>query len=172
MEAPIPAFISPEPDIDYATLDYEQQIQYTQRLKGRLLHRLTTVNPDGTLPTDKDAVELILKVADNMDKTTLSHRRNAVEESNGGSNADILKALATIMVQNGNANPLMSDGATTQRRQEVEIDVNDLGEFTHTEGEAHVGVVTETVEGFVRRMDVVAEEQRKLDEIALGLNEG
>lgn len=171
MELPIPAFISPEPDVDYATLEYDQQIQHTQRLKSRLLHRLATQNPDGSLPTDKDAVELILKVADSMDKTTLSNKRNNVDEANGNSNAEILRALAQMTFSNGNKNPMMSDGGgSTQRRPEAEIDPADLGEFSHTEGEAFTGVVAETVDNFTKRMTLIAEEQRREDEKALGLD--
>lgn len=170
MDKPVAVFIPVEPDVDYATMEYEQQIEYTQRIKARVLHKLATSSIDGTVPSDKDSVELLLKVADSMDRTTLTNKRNAVEEANGGSSADILKALTSLVVLNGNSNPLMSDGSATKRKQE-EIPIEELGDFVHKEGEGHIGVVNETVDAFAKRMEIVADEQRRADEIALGLDQ-
>ena len=170
MDTPVAAFIPVEPDIDYAALDYDQQIQHTQRIKSRILHKLTTSQIDGGVPTDKDSVELILKVADSMDKTTLSNKRNAVDEKNNDNNADILTALSKIVMNNGNSNPLMSD-KPGKRVDRTEVPIEELGDFNHKDGESHIGIVNETVEAFSKRMETIAAEQRRLDEVALGLDE-
>lgn len=170
MDKPVAHFIPVEPDIDYATLDYEQQIQHTQRVKARILHKLSTVAVDGTIPTDKDSVELILKVAESMDRTTLANKRNAVEEANGGTNAEILAALAHITTSNGNSNPLMSKTPIARTTEVEEISVESLGEFNHKEGEGYIGVINETVEAFSKRMEDVAAAERKQQEIELGLD--
>ncbi|ARV76875.1 hypothetical protein PHABIO_244 [Pseudomonas phage Phabio] len=169
MDKPVAVFIPVEPDIDYATLDYDQQIQHTQRIKARILHKLSTSQVDGGVPTDKDSVELLLKVADSMDRTTLTNKRNAVEEQNGGSNADILKALTLVAIQNGNSNPLMSKEPVVSRNTHEEIPIEALGEFTHNEGIGFIGVENETVDAFNKRMDPIAEAARRAEEEELGI---
>lgn len=169
MDKPVAVFIPLEPEIDYATLDYDQQIQYTQRIKSRVLHKLSTSQVDGGVPTDKDSVELLLKVADSMDRTTLTNKRNAVDENNGDVNAEILRTLSALALSNGNNNPLMSKTAVVDRSNEPEIPLEDLGEFTHNDGIAFVGVENETVEAFTKRMAPLADAARRAEEEELGI---
>lgn len=166
MEAPVAAYVNPEPDVDYATLDYEQQIQYTQRIKSKVLHKLATSSMDGSVPTDKDGVELLLKVADSMDRTTLSHKKNAIEETAGGNMKDILMSVALAAQELGNANPFMGKQGTGK-----EPDIEDqIPEFEHVEGVGEIGVISETVDQFNKRMDSVAEEQRRREAAELGID--
>lgn len=171
METPPVAFIPVEPDYDYATMDYEQQIAHTQRVKARVLHKLSSVSPDGGVPTDKDSVELLLKVADSMDRTTLNHRKNRIEETNGNNSADILTAIANIVIQHGNVNPLMSAEPVVNRTDIEELSSDALGNFHHNDGESHVGVISETVSSFTSRMDSIADELRRKELAELGLDE-
>lgn len=170
MDTPVAAFVPVEPDIDYTELDYEQQIQYTQRIKARVLHKLATSSIDGSVPSDKDGVELLLKVADSMDRTTQNSRRMKVDEQVSGSNADILRAIANLAVSNGNANPLMASGKGTGTTVEVpELNVEELGEFEHNAGIGFIGIVNETVSTFDKRMHPIAEALQKREEEALGI---
>lgn len=167
MEPEVKAFVDPNPPVDYATLDYDQQIQYTQRIKSQVLHKLATSSVDGTVPTDKDSVELLLKVADSMDRTTLANKKNAIEETNGGNMQDILMGMAATVQQLGNRNPFVGDAGTGK---EPEIAEGDIPNFDHVEGVGEVGVISETVDQFNKRMEVVAEEQRRREAAELGLD--
>jgi len=151
-------FVDPEqPDVDYAELDFDDQLKHTQRLKGRLLHKLTS-GPDG-LPTDKDGVELILKVADSMDKVTIAKKRLVVDEKKGDDALSILNAIALSVQKGGGEHPfLIKDGTPS-------TDVQDLGtlpetfERGHAAGEGEQGVIIEASDKFISRMDVVNKEQ-------------
>lgn len=169
MDKPVAVFIPLEPEIDYATLEYEQQIQYTQRIKARVLHKLSTSQVDGGVPTDKDSVELLLKVADSMDRTTLTNKRNAVDENNGDVNMEILKTLSALALSHGNANPSMSKIPVINREDEPEIPIEALGEFTHNDGIGFVGVENETVEAFTKRMAPLADAIQRAEEEELGI---
>lgn len=166
MDRPVAAYVNPEPDVDYATLDYDQQIQYTQRIKSKVLHKLATSSVDGSVPTDKDGVELLLKVADSMDRTTLSHKKNAIEENTGGNVKDILLGLAAVAQELGNTNPFVGKQGTGKEPAIEEL----IPEFDHVEGVGEIGVISETVDQFNKRMDSVAEEQRRREAAELGLD--
>lgn len=156
-----------EPDVDYAELDTDDQIKYTQRIKGRVLHKLVSGN-DG-LPTDKDSVELILKVADSMDKTTIAKKRLQVEEKQGDGAISILNAIA-LSITNGNGNNpfVLPEGAAPVANQ----DLGELPEFDgkHAKGEAEIGVIIDTSDKFINRMDVVNKEEMERRAAELGIS--
>ncbi|ABY63083.1 hypothetical protein ST201phi2-1p255 [Pseudomonas phage 201phi2-1] len=161
-------FVDPEqPDVDYAELDFDDQLKHTQRLKGRLLHKLTA-GPEG-LPTDKDGVELLLKVADSMDKVTIAKRRLVVDEKKGDDALSILNAIAQSVQQSGGAHPFL------KREPSEPTQSQDLGELPeafekgHAKGEGDQGVIIEASDKFISRMDVVNKEQLEQRSREMGL---
>lgn len=167
METPVAAYVDPNPSVDYATLDHEQKIQYTQRIKANVLHKLATSSIDGTVPTDKDSVELLLKVADSMDRTTLTDKKNSIEEANGGNMQDILMSIALTAQKLGNSNPFVGEPGTGK---EPEITDEQIPHYDHVQGVGEVGVISETVEQFNKRMEHIAEEERRAEAKSLGLD--
>lgn len=162
-------FIDPEvPEVDYAELEFDDQLKHTQRIKGRILHKLVHTNPDGSMPTDKDSVELMLKVADSMDKSSLGKKRLAVEEKSGNSALSILKGIATIVAERGNENMFARDTVSTPNQN---TDIGELPDFNeqHAMGEAEIGLVNETSDKFNERMDAVnkADQRRREEEMGL-----
>lgn len=160
------AFINPEePDVDYSALDFDQQINHTQNIKNRVLHKLTS--DIGGLPTDKDSVELILKVAESLDKTTIAKRRAHTEEKNGNDALSILTAIARTVANSDGGNPFFKgDGAGTGGAL-----IGELPDYSdkHAKGESEIGVIIESSETFTTRMDVINKEQMALREAAMGL---
>ncbi len=160
-------FIDPEnPEIDYAELDFDEQLKHTQRIKGRVLHKL--ISDTSGLPTDKDGVELILKVADSMDKTTIAKKRLAVDAKSNDDASSILNAIVQLVQSTGGKHPsLIENGANPVANQ----DLGELPSFegTHAEGEAEIGVIVETSDNFTRRMDVINREnmQRRAEEMGI-----
>lgn len=162
-------FIDPEvPEIDYAELEFDQQLKHTQRIKGRLLHKLVYSNPDGSIPTDKDSVELMLKVADSMDKVAINKKRISVEEKSGNSALSILQGIAQLVAQGGNENMFTAGG---KGKTNTNQDIGELPDFTgeHASGEAVIGVVSEISDSFNSRMVEVnrLDQQRREEEMGL-----
>lgn len=162
-------FIDPDkPDVDYAELDFDDQLKHTQRVKGRLLHKLVT--SENGLPTDKDSVELILKVADSMDKTTVAKKRLAVDEKSGNDAISILNAIAQSIQTSGGHNPfLRQEGTPIPANQ----DIGELKSFdgVHAKGEGEIGVIIETSDKFIPRMDIVNQEDMARRAAEMGLTD-
>lgn len=159
-------FVDPEtPDVDYAELDFDDQLKHTQRIKGRVLHKLIS-GAEG-LPTDKDGVELLLKVADSMDKTTVAKRRLQVDEKKGDDAISILNAIAQSVSAGKGQNPFLRSESTPVDESQ------DIGELvyegTHAKGEGEIGVIIETSDHFLPRMDIINQEEmdRKAREMGL-----
>lgn len=155
------------PDVKYEDLSFEDQLKHTQKIKNRILHKLVHSNPDGTIPTDKDSVELMLKVADSMDKSTIAKKRVAVDEKNGNSALSILTGIAEMVAKGGNTN-LFTQGSPGVNTNQ---DIGQMPDFTgkHASGEAEIGVVSETADAFNNRMDAVNREEMARKEAAMGL---
>lgn len=170
MENIAAVFIDPEvPEVDYAELDFESQIKHTQRIKNRILHKLVVSNPDGSMPVDKDSVELMLKVAESLDKTTIAKKRVAVDEKNGNSALSILTGIAELVAKSGNSN-LFTKGAPDKANSNP--DIGDLPDFTgeHASGESDLGVITETATKFSERMEAINKEEMLRREEQMGLH--
>jgi hypothetical protein len=170
MENIAAVFIDPEvPEVAYEDLDFDTQLKHTQRIKNRILHKLVHSNPDGTLPTDKDSVELMLKVADSMDKSTIAKKRVNVEEKNGNSAISILTGIAEMVSKGGNTNLFAQEVPTGSN---TNTDIGELPDFSnaHANGEAEVGVISETADSFDKRMEEVNRKEMQRREEAMGLN--
>lgn len=163
-------FIDPEvPEADYAEMDFEAQMKHTARVKNRILHKLVHSNPDGSIPTDKDSVELMLKVVDSMDKGAVNKKRVNVDEKNGNSALSILTGIAELIAKSGNNN-LFTSGAPN--RPNSHVGIGEMPDFTgsHASGEGDQGVITETASKFTERMEVVNKEAMLQREAELGLD--
>lgn len=162
------AFVDPEtPEVDYAELDFDAQLKHTQRIKGRVLHKLIS-GPTG-VPEDKDGVELLLKVADSMDKTTIAKKRLAVDEKKGDDAVSILNAIVQSIQLGGGENPFVrKEGAAPVEDQ----DIGELPSYTgvHAEGEGEIGVIIETSDSFTKRMDVVNKENMERRAAEMGIS--
>lgn len=156
------------PDVAYEELDFEQQLKHTQKIKNRILHKLINSNPDGSIPTDKDSVELMLKVADSMDKSTIAKKRVAVEEKTGNSAISILMGVAEMVAKGGNTNIFAQGGSGTNTQQ----DIGQLPDFSdqHANGEGEIGVISETSDSFNKRMEEINNEEMRRREAEMGLN--
>ena len=152
-----------KPEVDYAELDFEDQLKHTQRIKGKVLHKLISGN--NGIPDDKDSVELILKVADSMDKVTIAKKRLAVDEKHGDDASSILNAVLHSI---GMENPfLRKEGSSPQATQ----DIGEMPSFDgqHADGEAEVGVIVDTSDKFLTRMDEVNRHELERRSAELGV---
>lgn len=162
-------FVDPEvPEVDYANLEFDDQLKHTQRIKGRLLHKLVYSNPDGSMPTDKDSVELMLKVADSMDKVAINKKRISVEEKSGNSALSILQGIAQLVAQGGNDNMFTAGG---KGKANTNSDIGELPDFSgeHASGEAEIGVISEISDSFNTRMAEVNRQDQLRREQEMGL---
>jgi hypothetical protein len=162
-------FIDPEvPDVAYEELDFDAQLKHTQKLKNRILHKLVNANADGSMPTDKDSVELMLKVADSMDKSTIAKKRVNVDEKQGNGALSILTGIAEMVSKGGNANMFATSNPNSNNNQ----DIGEMPDFTgqHAAGEGEQGLISETADKFNERMDIVNREEMARREEAMGLH--
>lgn len=164
-------FIDPEvPETDYAELGFEEQLKYTARIKNRILHKIVYSSPDGSIPTDKDSVELMLKLADSMDKASINKKRVNVEEKNGNSALSILTGIAEMVSKGGNTN-MFTQGAPD--RPNTNKDIGEMPDFTgtHADGEGELGVIIETADKFNERMNEIHKRDMQRREEEMGLSE-
>lgn len=164
-------FVDPgEPTVQYEELDFESQLKHTQKVKNQLLHALVHANPTGPIPTDKDSVELILKVADSMDKTTIAKKRVAVEEKTGSNALSIIMGIAKHVAGDGNKNAFATGNGVPAKRND---DIGQLSDYSDkfAEGEGHIGLISESSDAFNKRMDEIHQEDMRRREQELGLKE-
>ena len=155
------------PDKKYSELTYEQQLALTQDVRADTLDALLT-NENGRMPTDKDSVELLLKVTDSMDRTTLSNRKIANDSQASDNSTKILESIATIIRQAKNRNVFAADEGEALG-DEPTVPVEALEDFEHVAGEEHVGIVNETSEEFNKRMEHINQEKLDKEYAELGL---
>lgn len=164
------AFIDPEtPDVDYSELDFDAQLKHTQNIKNRVLHKLVNGSIGG-IPSDKESVELILKVADSMDKTTIAKKRANTEEKNGNDAVSILNAIAQSIAGSKGENPFVKGEGNVPSGG---VNIGDLPDFQdkHADGEGEIGVILETSDAFTTRMDAVNRAAMAEREAAMGLTD-
>lgn len=152
-----------QPEVDYAELDFEDQLKHTQRIKGKVLHKLISGN--NGIPDDKDGVELILKVADSMDKVTIAKKRLAVDEKQGDDASSILNAVLHSI---GMENPFLRKPGTTPQETQ---DIGEMPSFDgkHADGESEIGVIVDTSDKFLTRMDEVNRHELERRSAELGV---
>lgn len=158
-----------ESDSLYSELTYEQQLAYTQNTKQQILQKLATSNMDGTIPTDKESIELLMKVMDSMDRTTLSDKKNKIDTEGNVSTKELLGAMSQFIRQAKNSNPFaVAEGESLVGREPV-VDDSDIPKFEFVEGEEVVGVVNETYNDFEERMSLIHDAELEAESKALGM---
>lgn len=147
----------------YADLEYEQQIRYTQSVKETVL-KAVLENTTGRVPTDKESVDMILKLTDSMDKTTIANRRIQVDSEGARSNRELAEGFAEFVKMQMNRNPLIRDPneAPPEPREIPDIPDEEFENFTIVEGETEIGIILEESNTFMERMD--AERKKELEE--------
>lgn len=140
---------------EYSNLDYEQKLAYTQNLKQKILVKL--VDSGNGIPTDKESVETILKVAESLDKVTIQDRRLNIETTNAKSNQDIADGFAAFVKQMQSNNPLWKPPAEDAEGKDVSppVDIEKIGEWEHAKGEDEIGIVAEDSNSFMARMEAL-----------------
>lgn len=162
MEPTTPDFMHVIPEKAYSDMTYEEQIAYTQNAKHMVLHTLLTQNPCGMVSTDKESVEILIKVADSLDKTTIAKQRLKVDAKQAANNGDILQNMTMLIMNAKNRNPFAV--APGENLVGKEPEVQDLPTFAHAAGEEEVGVIGETSDEFQARMtEVYARRQAEED---------
>ena len=169
METPVPDFIPTDPEVKYSELTHEEKLNLTQDIKHRILHGVMTSKVDGTIPTDKDSIDSMLKVMDSMDRTTIQNRRTQIDAEGNKSARDLVDPMAEFIKRAKNKNPFVGVQGEDNKGAEPEIEEDELGEYTHAKGEGEIGVINETSEEFNERMRASQAERAKQEEAELGL---
>lgn len=137
--------------------NYEQEIAYTQSIRKQIIQKKI----EGGIPSDNDEIKILLSALKDHDTTTLTDRKNRIDESTSKSSADIATAFAQFVKMQNNANPFERnpDGtAITAVDDDVptaaipQVDEERLGEFDLVQGEEEIGVIIEDSESFFNRM--------------------
>ncbi|AAL83070.1 hypothetical protein KEN51_CDS0218 [Pseudomonas phage vB_Pae10145-KEN51] len=148
----------------YADLEYEQQIRYTQSVKEKVL-KAVLENTTGKVPTDKESVDMILKLTDSMDKTTIANRRIQVDSEGARSNRELAEGFAEFVKMQMNRNPLIRDpnDVPATPREIPDIPDEEFENYTIEEGETEIGIIMEESNAFMERMDAAREKELEND---------
>lgn len=139
--------------------NYEQEIAYTQRIRKEIIQKKI----EGGIPNDNDEIKVLLSALKDHDTTTLTDRKNRIDESTSKSSAEIANAFAQFVMMQNNNNPFERnpDGTILTEQTEDEetptaaipqVDEARLGEFDLVDGEEEIGVIIEDSESFFERM--------------------
>lgn len=170
-----PVFFDPS----QKALGYQDNMDFTQSLRKQLIHAQLD-SCGGALPTDKDGVELLLKIAKDMDHTSHSDKKNRIEEANSENGREVADAMKLYVGELQNRNPFMrnvdgsaaDDGSVRDAEFTVadapgvlpSVDPLRLGDHAFVNGEEEVGVIMETAAEFMARMTPIVEAQRAAED--------
>jgi len=146
--------IEPGPaEVPEELLDYEGTLSYSQLRRKRIVDALMV---DERPPEDPKVLNVILKALGDMDKTALQDRKNNIDQGNADSSKAVAEAMRDFIMGQKNINPFArtADGSTGQRAvASPDVDLTKLGEHELVKGEEVVGVVHETYNEFIERME-------------------
>lgn len=159
-------------------MDYQQTLDYTQSLRKQLIQAQLS-STGGALPTDKDGVELLLKIAKDLDHTSHSDKRNKIDQSNSEAGREVADAMRIYVGELQNHNPFTrsADGSAVANAgvRDAEYTVVDdlpppsvdpkrLGSHEFVDGEEELGVIMETADEFIARMAPLIEAKRAAED--------
>lgn len=173
MSIATPVFFDPS----QKAMDYQTTNDFTQSLRKQLI-QAQLEGAGGALPTDKDGVELLLKIAKDMDHTSHSDKRNKIDQSNSETGREVADAMRIYVGELQNHNPFTRgvDGGAVRNGNvrdaeftEIEdtapsVDPKRLGNHEFVDGEEELGVIMETADEFMARMAPVIEAKRAAED--------
>lgn len=138
--------------------NYESEIAYTQSIRKQIINKKI----EGGISNDNDEIKVLLSALKDHDTTTLTDRKNRIDESTSKSSAEIATAFAQFVKLQDNTNPFERnpDGSALTSDTEIptpaipQVDESKLGDFELVEGEEEIGTIIEDSESFFDRMGV------------------
>ena len=140
---------------EHETMDYNQTLNYSQHIRKQIVENFVE---DG-IPTDTKELNIVLKALSDMDKTAILDRKNDIDQGNADSSKQVAEAMCEFIQMQQNKNPFQrnADGSVENNNGSVAppptVDVEKLGEYDLAEGEGEIGVITETYNEFMARME-------------------
>jgi hypothetical protein len=132
-----------EDDMD---LSSENLLNYTQMVRKRLINSITARG----MPIDKDERMQLMQALRDMDQTSVNRLRLDVENKSADNN----RAAQEIISQLYQVNPYGLRARPGEERDSYpEPEVKDLPDMEFDEGEKHIGLVTESSNDFIKRME-------------------
>lgn len=138
--------------------NYESEIAYTQKIRKQIIQNKT----ENGISNDNEEIKILLSALKDHDTTTLTDRKNRIDESTSKSSAEIASAFAEFVKLQDNRNPFERNPDGTVLASETEeptsaipqVNVERLGEFDVVDGEEEIGTILEDSESFFDRMGV------------------
>lgn len=132
-------------------MNHADLLERSQNLKLTLIEKLT--NNGTVIPTDKEGAELLLKALHQLDATTLGDKRLTIDETANESSKQVNDAWLKLMRQGGNNDPFLAQPGDVIPTAPPTVSLSDLPSRPIIEGEGEIGVISETADDFVRRME-------------------
>lgn len=139
---------------DLEPMDYDKALSYSQIHRRRIVDSLMA-GPQVT--SDTKELSVVLKALSDMDKSVLMERKNNIDQGSADSSKAVAEAMREFITGQNNINPFArkADGSVTEPTATVipEVDLEKLGEYELVDGEDEVGVISETYNEFIDRME-------------------
>lgn len=140
---------------DLEPMDYDKALSYSQLHRRRIVDSLMA-GPQVT--SDTKELSVVLKALSDMDKSVLMERKNNIDQGSADSSKAVAEAMREFITSQNNINPFArtSDGSVTSMTPTTvipEVDLEKLGEYELVDGETEVGVISETYNEFIDRME-------------------
>lgn len=127
-------------------LSNEGLLNFTQKIRKELVSGMTTKG----MPEDKDDRSTLLQALRDMDQTSVNRLRLDVDQENNESN----RAAQEIVRRLYDVNPYGLRAKPGEERDELPIPPDsEIPEIEFDEGEKAIGLVTETADEFLKRME-------------------
>lgn len=132
-------------------MNHADLLERSQSLKLKLIDALTL--NDTKVPTDKEGAELLLKTLHQLDSTTLGDKRLSIDESINDSSKQVNEAWLKMMRQGGNDDPFKARPGEAVPTVPPTVSIDDLPPRVRVVGEDEIGIISETADDFVRRVE-------------------
>lgn len=140
---------------DLEPMDYDKALSYSQIHRRRIVDSLMA-GPQVT--SDTKELSVVLKALSDMDKSVLMERKNNIDQGSADSSKAVAEAMREFITGQNNTNPFArkADGSVTEPVPTTvipEVDMEKLGEHQLVDGEDEIGVISETYNEFMNRME-------------------
>lgn len=136
-------------------LSYDEVLKFVQTNQIALVTTLTSKG----MPEDKDGVKLVLETLRDLTNSAGQKKRLAIDETAVRSDAELAAAMALAVREHmGNQSPFIVPPGTApvaRVNRDEEAPAGLLDEFEAAVGETHIGVVRDTSEEFIPRMEAL-----------------
>lgn len=133
-----------------SVLSYEDTLAYSQGIRRTVVDKYM----EKGVPKDPKEVETVLKALKDMDSTAINDRKNNIDQASADSSKEVAEAMREMVLMQQNRNPFeRTPDGSVETTPVPEANPEKLGDHELVDGEEEIGVIAETSNDFMKRME-------------------